>query len=68
MQTFHIIAGFSDIKSELRTKTKITKPLQELELWFTCEDDVFYAHDYDDHQKCIALALYKPEDKSWKHF
>ena len=56
MQTFHIIAGFSDIKYELRIKANITKSLQELELWFTYEEGVLYAHDYVDHYKCIRRA------------
>lgn len=68
MQAFHIIAGFSDIKSELRTRAQISKSLPQLELWFTCDENVLYVHDYDDHQKCIALTLYKPTDKSWRCF
>ena len=68
MQTFHIIAGFSDIKSELRTRAQISKSLQQLELWFTCDENVLYVHDYDDHQKCVVLAIYNPRSNLWNYF
>ncbi|MEQ1665364.1 MAG: hypothetical protein ABL927_08325 [Bdellovibrionales bacterium] len=28
-----------------------------MRFWFTLENGVLYAHDYDDHQHCIALAI-----------
>ena len=68
MEAYQIIYGFSEIKSELQTKSRISKPLEQLELWFTLEEDVLYVHDYTDHTKCIALAIYNPADKAWKYF
>ena len=66
MQTYHIVAGFSEIKSQLRTQTNLIKPLEELMLWFSFEDDVLYVHDFDNHDKCIALAAYNKSEKTWK--
>jgi hypothetical protein len=67
MQAFQIIHGFSGIKSELRTKNRILKPLSELELWFTFQNEVFRAHDYDDHDKCLALANYDLIEGKWRY-
>lgn len=68
MEARHIIAGFSEIKSALRTKTQMTKSMQQIELWFSCDDDVLYVHDYEDNLKSLALAIYFLENKCWKSF
>ena len=65
MHAYQIVAGFSEIKSELRNKTNINKVLSDLQLWFSYEVDVLYAHDHADHLKCIALALYKRPEGTW---
>jgi hypothetical protein len=66
LQDYQIVSGFSDIKSELRTKSEIKKSLSEIRLWFSLEGDVLYVHDYDDHEKCIALAI--QSSKGWVVF
>ncbi len=58
MQSHHIIAGFSDIKSEIRTKYQPDLEQSRLKLWFTFEHDVLYAHDFSNHKKFVALAIY----------
>ncbi|MEQ1664188.1 MAG: hypothetical protein ABL927_02290 [Bdellovibrionales bacterium] len=56
--SFQIISGFSEIKSEIRTKTRTSKSQNELRLWFTLTTDgTLYAHDYHDLKYCIALAI-----------
>ncbi len=65
MKAYQIIAGFSDIKSVFRTKTKTSKTMEELDLWFSIEDDVLYAHDRILHDQCIALAVYNKNHKYW---
>ncbi len=57
MQTYQIVSGFSDIKSELRRKARIKKPLSELRLWFSLSEGVLYVHDYSDHMCSIVIAL-----------
>ncbi|MEQ1665110.1 MAG: hypothetical protein ABL927_07005 [Bdellovibrionales bacterium] len=64
MDALHIIAGFSDIKSELRTKTRLSTTLDQLELWFTFDNNVLYIHDYDDHEKCIPLVIFASTNRS----
>ncbi len=66
MQTYHIVAGFSEIKFQLRTQNNLIKPLEELRLWFSFEEDVLYVHDFDNHDKCIALAVYNKSEKAWQ--
>lgn len=56
MEQLYVVAGFSQIKSELRIKANIVKPMGELGLWFTLLDDVLYVHDYDQHERCIVIA------------
>lgn len=68
MQAYHIIAGFSDIKSELRTKLGIKKSFTELQLWFSLNDGVLYTHDYADHNKNMVLAVHNPFRGGWKVF
>ena len=65
MHNYQIVAGFSEIKFHLRTQAGLSKSLEELRLWFSFEEDVFYAHDYHDHEKCIALATYNKNDSVW---
>jgi hypothetical protein len=67
MQAYQIIYGFSGIKSELRTKIRILKPIEKLELWFSIESSVLYAHDADDHPKCLALAIYDASTTTWRY-
>ncbi len=65
MESYQIISGFTDIKSELRAKTKIDKDMTELQLWFSFEDDLLCVHDYDKHAKNIILAIYYSENQNW---
>ena len=66
MQSQYIIAGFTDIKSELRIKTRTEIDITDLHLWFTLQDNVLYVHNYSDHKICTALALYKLTENSWR--
>lgn len=68
MDTYQIIAGFSEIKSELRTKARIQKSLDEITLWFSFEENILYVHDYDDHFKCMILAIYNRGANEWMYF
>ena len=66
MLAYQIVAGFSDIKSELRKQFHQNKNLGDLQLWFSFEQDAFYAHDYQDHPKCMTLAIYNRTEKTWQ--
>lgn len=57
MKNLEAIAGFNDLKSLFRQKLKISKPLEELYLWFAVHDGALYMHDMQDHKKSILLAL-----------
>src|SRR3989338_9180852 len=67
MKSHQIVAAFSDIKVELRTKAGIEKPLSEIRLWFTVDEGAVYAHDDVDHGKCIFLAVLRSHDEDWSH-
>ncbi len=67
MDSYQLVAGLSDIKKELVVKTGSSKALSEVQLWFSYEDGVLYAHDYNDHAKCIVLAILKI-DETWVYF
>ena len=66
MLNHQIMAGFSEIKTQLRTKTNLNKTLADLQLWFSNEGDVLYAHDFHDHEKCMALAVYNGSKSIWR--
>ena len=66
MLEYQIVAGFSEIKSQLRMQASLSKSLDELQLWFSFVDDVLYVHDSHDHKKCIALAFYKKNKSAWR--
>jgi hypothetical protein len=59
MESFQIIRGFTEIKLELIKKCGLSKTPQELRLWFSFENDVLYAHDYENHKDCLALAIWE---------
>lgn len=65
MHSYQIIAGFSEIKSELRNYYKMSNPLNELHLWFTFEDNVLCAHDFNEHAKFLALAAHDQFAGDW---
>lgn len=65
METYQIIAGFSDLKVLFRTKVQMTKSLEELELWFSFDGEVLWMHDYNEHEKCMALAILGQSDMQW---
>lgn len=65
MQVHHLIAGFSDIKSDFLIKTRTTKQLENLKLWFSFKDNILYVHDYDDHNTNMVLARYNVEKNLW---
>lgn len=64
MESYKIIAGFSELKVVFQSKAKTIKTIDELKLWFTCEDDVFYMHDHAEHIRCVVLAIF--EFNKWK--
>ena len=66
MLAYQIIAGFSEIKSEIRNQYNLTENLEDFQLWFSLEQDIIYAHDYQEHEKCIALAIYKRPENTWR--
>lgn len=68
METYQIIAGLSGLKVLFRTKTQTPKTMDELELWFTFEDDILWIHDSQDHRKCVMLAIWRLESSSWLIF
>jgi hypothetical protein len=68
MHSYQIIYGFSDIKSAFRTKSRIIKPIDELELWFTFSEYVLFVHDYDDHFKFMPIAVFQEEICTWRYF
>jgi hypothetical protein len=53
------MAGFKFIRTELRIKCKIEKPLSELALWFTLENDILYVHDRENHKELLKEAIEK---------
>ncbi len=57
LEPLQIMSGFKQIRSELHAKRKLNKKLSELALWFTCEKEILYVHDMEDHQKYIAIAF-----------
>lgn len=65
MLAYQIVAGFSEIKSQFRIKENLTKPLAELQLWFSFEEDILYVHDFHDHEKSMALAIYNGRETKW---
>jgi hypothetical protein len=64
MEAVQIIAGFTDIKIQLAQSCRVAKDLNDLYLWFSIEENILYAHDYDQHQSCIALAVLNSDNKS----
>ncbi len=66
MESYQIIAGFSDLKAEFQLKSGTTKSLEELQLWFSFEEDVLYVHDYTDHNVCIVLAVLSNDKNKWQ--
>ncbi len=66
MLDYQIVAGFSEIKTQLRTQAKLKKAMADLKLWFGFEEDVLYAHDFHDHEQCIALAVYNRSKSLWR--
>lgn len=66
LEAHQIVAGFSDIKTQFRTKLKIKRPLIDLRLWFTFADDALCIHDYHDHKKKMIAALYNSKTGSWR--
>jgi hypothetical protein len=68
MDSHQIVLGFSELKTELRTKLKINKQQYDLHLWFSERDGEVYMHDNDNHNACLILALQNPENNSWRIF
>lgn len=66
MQSHHIIAAFSDLKSEIRTKYRPDLEQSQLKLWFSFEHGVLYVHDFSKHERCIALAIYNSKFREWE--
>lgn len=62
MHAYQIVAGFSEIKIELRKKARISKPIKDLHLWFSIEENILSVHDYEEHGKFITLAVYDDRD------
>jgi hypothetical protein len=67
MQTVEIMAGFKDIKSELRIKYPDILTFNDLVLWFQMNGSVLYVHNYDKHEQQIKLATYRAYTKSVDH-
>jgi hypothetical protein len=61
MPRYQIISGFSDIKSEIRTKTRTPRAQNDLRLWFSLTEGSLYAHDFNEHKYCVLIA-YKSYD------
>src|SRR5205814_5781464 len=59
MDWYKIVAGFSYIKLLLIEKCDLNKTVQELNLWFSYENEVTYAHDKQNHIKNIPIAIYE---------
>lgn len=57
MDRLHIISGFSDIKSELISRLALTMKIEELILHFTFANDLLCAHNFNNHQQAIIIAL-----------
>jgi hypothetical protein len=68
MDSHQIVLGFSELKTELRTKLKINRQSSELHLWFSVRHGEVYMHDGDNHNACLILALFHPQDGTWKIF
>jgi hypothetical protein len=68
METYQIVAGFSDLKVLFRTVVNDSKTMEELELWFTFDGEVLWMHDYGDHKKCMILAVMRPSNIEWSIF
>lgn len=65
MLAYQIVAGFLEIKIELRKKENISKKLVDLYLWVSNEDNLLCVHDYEDHKKCMTLAIYNKTRDEW---
>jgi hypothetical protein len=66
METYQVIAGYSDIKVELKERAGILKPLSDIKLWFTFEDEILCVHDFENHDKYIIVAFCDVDQCSWK--
>lgn len=65
MQDYQIVAGFSEIKLQFRMKANLNKSLDEFHLWFSFEEGILFVHDFDDHGKNMALAIYSKQEAKW---
>jgi hypothetical protein len=66
METYQVIAGYSDIKVELKERAGILKPISDIKMWFTFEDEMLCVHDYEEHDKYFIAAIYDSAQTSWK--
>jgi hypothetical protein len=61
-----IMSGFKHLRSEFKQKCKIEKPLNELALWFTFQNDVLYVHDMEKHKTNMAIVICKSKiENEW---
>jgi hypothetical protein len=67
MKTIEIMAGFKDIKTELRIKYPDILTLKEIHLWFRLENNLLKVHDYNSHERQIKLATYLSHSKTIDH-
>ncbi len=65
METVHIIAGFSDITSELVQRTAGHKEKSLIKLHFSFENGLLRAHDFSNHSRFIILAVYNDKAEKW---
>jgi hypothetical protein len=69
IEPLEIMTGFSQIKSEFRSKCKIEKPLSELALWFTFSDHFLIVHDMEEHNVSMTIAtLMSSSENRWQIF
>ncbi len=66
LDAIEVMSGFKEIKTAFRSKCGISKPVYELELWFTVKDKVLHVHDMEDQKISMALALFLSRQNTWK--
>ncbi len=66
MDSLQYIHGFSELKTEFRTRQKTKKLSGDLALWFSVHDGVLLVHDFENHKDYFILGIHNPRSKSWK--
>ena len=64
MEQIKIIAGFTNIRNQFRTRVSNSRDKENLELWFSFKQNILCAHDYDSHNTNMVIAAWI--DLKWR--